>query len=43
MKIYFISHWGWGLYKSRSEIARDIKEHYEVNAICPKGERIPLS
>ena len=38
MKIYFISHWGWGLYKSRSEIARDIKEHYEVNAICPKDE-----
>ncbi len=38
MKIYFISHWGWGLYKSRSEIARDIKEHYEVNAVCPKDE-----
>ena len=38
MKIFFISHWGWGLYKSRSEIARGIRKHYKVNAICPKDE-----
>ena len=38
MKIFFISHWGWGLYRSRSEIARGIRKQYKVNAICPKDE-----
>ena len=38
MKIFFISHWGWGLYKSRSEIAKGIRQQYKVNAICPKDE-----
>jgi len=38
MKIFFISHWGWGLYKSRAEMAKKIKNSFTVNAICPKDE-----
>ena len=38
MKIFFISHWGWGLYKSRSQIAKEIRKQYTVNAVCPKDE-----
>ena len=42
MKIFFISHWGWGLYRSRSELAREIRKQYKVNAICPKDEFYPM-
>jgi len=38
MKIFFISHWGWGLYKSRSQIAKEIRNTYTVSAVCPKDE-----
>ncbi len=38
MKIFFISHWGWGLYKSRSQIAKEIRKTYTVSAVCPKDE-----
>ena len=38
MKIFFISHWGWGLYKSRSQIAKEISNTYAVSAVCPKDE-----
>ena len=38
MKIFFISHWGWGLYKSRSQIAKEIRKQYTVNAVSPKDE-----